>query len=89
MSTVPADLKAYRQWVKRLADLPLEEKRQLPVRDFALSTRAMTCLKTAQVKTVGQLLDLGRAGVIGLPHLGKVTRDELVAMLAALKLKLQ
>src|SRR5690606_29131387 len=59
-----------------------------PVTDFDLSVRARNCLKKMNIRTLGDLLRVSEAELLGYRNLGEATLIEIKQMLAARGLRL-
>jgi DNA-directed RNA polymerase subunit alpha len=60
----------------------------IPVTDFDLSVRARNCLKKMNIRTLGDLLRVSEAELLGYRNLGEATLIEIKQMLAARGLRL-
>jgi len=61
---------------------------ETPVTDFELSVRARNCLKKMNIRTLGDLLKITEAELLGYKNFGETSLDEIKAMLTAKNLRL-
>lgn len=70
------------------ADMEHMRKLQMPIADLDLSVRAGNCLESAQIKTVGELVQLSEEELLGLRAFGKTSLREVFKKLEDIGLKL-
>lgn len=70
------------------ADMELQRKLQMPVADLDLSVRAGNCLESAQLRTVGELVQRNEEELLGLRAFGRTSLREVNKKLEEIGLEL-
>ena len=70
-------------------DMPVQEKLSVSVDELEFSTRCRRCMERLGVKTVGQLIQLGRKQLLDTANFGSTSLKEVEDKLAALGLSLK
>jgi len=70
-------------------DLELRAKLTMPIDELGLSGRAHNCLRNANIRTVGELVELTAEQLMGLKNFGEVSLREVVDKLAPMELYLK
>ena len=97
-----AELKRYLNWItdkqsammsyipqEEPVDAELQAKLEMSVEDLGLSGRAANCLRNAQVKTVGELVEYSPEQLMGFKNFGEKSLIEIVDKLAEMDLFLK
>ena len=78
-----AEFDDFRKWEAEKKGIPIEDLpiEDLPIEDlplaFALSIRSRNCLKSANIRTIGQAIAMGDRQLLRVPKLGRVCLDEI------------
>jgi DNA-directed RNA polymerase subunit alpha len=67
----------------------LQAKLNMPIEDLGLSGRSYNCLRNANIKKVGELVDYSPEQLMGLKNFGEKSLTEIVDKLAAMELYLK
>jgi len=70
------------------ADMEMIRKLQMPIADLDLSVRAGNCLESAQIRTVGELVQKNEEELLGLRAFGKTSLREVDKKLEDIELQL-